>query len=79
VATSGAVTGLTFLWTQNDSVVGGNASSYTYTAASSDAAPMYSVVCSVRHALGWAVSKPAYLSVKLQVGPAFMCRFQLLC
>jgi hypothetical protein len=63
VGTSGSVSGLTYVWTRNGSTVGGNFSSYTYTGLDSDAGSVSSIVCSVTHALGQAVSNPGLLSV----------------
>ncbi len=68
VATSGAPTGLTYGWMRNGSAVGGNSSSYVLITALSSVAQVYSVVCTVTHALGQAVSNLAYLNVYVQVG-----------
>ena len=68
VATGGAPSGLTYVWMRNGSVVGGNSSSYVHTTGFSDGGQVYRIVCTVKHALGQAVSSMAYLNVLAQVG-----------
>ncbi len=68
IATSGAPSGLSYVWMRNGSVVGGNSSSYVHTAEFSGGVQVHSIVCIVMHPLGQAVSNIAYLNVYVQVG-----------
>jgi hypothetical protein len=70
VTTSGATTGLSHTWTRDGSVVG-NSPSFTYNALVGDDRAVYSIVCTVAHALGQDTSFPAYLTVNVQV---WVCR-----
>ena len=73
VAVSGAASGVTYEWTRNGSVVGGNSSWYTLVSDGSDGGAVYAVACSAVHALGRAVSSVAYVSVYAQVCAAQKC------
>lgn len=65
LTTTSATWGVSYVWTKAGAVVGTNSSSYTYTGDNTDAdvGPAHSIVCNVSHALGYAVSTTAVLTV----------------
>jgi hypothetical protein len=67
VSVSGAASGLTYVWTRNGSVVGGNSSSCVLASNGSDGGAVYALQCTVTHALGRVVSSMTYVAVKAQV------------
>jgi hypothetical protein len=64
--TAGSATaGLTFAWTKNGVAVGTSSASYTYTAVSADGGQSLSILCTVTHAMGRAVTNAAMLTVQV--------------
>jgi hypothetical protein len=62
--------GVTFAWTKDGVAVGTNSSTYTYVAVDTDAERSFSIMCTVTHATGLAVSNPATLTVQVRAAKA---------
>jgi hypothetical protein len=58
-----ATTGLTYAWTKGGVAVGTNSASLSYTTSAADVGSPMSIVCTVTHAMGRAVSNTAKLTV----------------
>lgn len=70
VAISGASSGLTYQWTKGGVVDRGvDGPVYAYTGLSSDRGASFTIVCTVSHALGLAVSDPGLLTVLVGAPP----------
>jgi hypothetical protein len=63
---SSATTGLTYAWTKGGVAVGTNSASLSYTTSAADVGSPMSIVCTVTHAMGRAVSNAATLSVMVR-------------
>jgi hypothetical protein len=68
-----ATSGVTYTWTKGGVAVGTNSSTYSFTPSATDAGIVSTVVVTVTHAMGSAVSSTAYLTVQVRFSGRGAC------